>query len=128
MVRSLESTHAWFERVVWEVEQKAARSGKGATKDYAAAFADPELGARVALVKVQAGKVHPEVFCPSRISHLPRLSSCSRAKLSRSLAEQGRRGRDQAQSLSKLAGTCAYGSLAAGARRSSMILECGLRS
>lgn len=57
MVRSLESTHAWFERVVWEVEQKAVRSAKGGTKDYAAAFADPELGARVALVKVQAGKV-----------------------------------------------------------------------
>ena len=57
MIRKLESTYSWYERLIWEVEQRAQAPAKGGTKDYSLAYGDPELGARIALLKVQAGKV-----------------------------------------------------------------------
>ena len=59
MTRALESTYAWYERIVFEIEQAAGRLDrtKDGTKDYAAVYSQPEVGARLALLKVQAGKV-----------------------------------------------------------------------
>ncbi|PAV20188.1 acyl- dehydrogenase [Pyrrhoderma noxium] len=58
MTRALESTYAWYERIVFEIEQAAGRLDltKDGTKDYAAVYSQPEVGARLALLKVQAGK------------------------------------------------------------------------
>ena len=59
MTRALESTYAWYERIVFEIEQAVGRLDrtKDGTKDYAAVYTQPEVGARLALLKVQAGKV-----------------------------------------------------------------------
>ena len=57
MIRKLESTYFWYERLIWEVEQRAQAPTKGGIKDYSLAYGDPVLGARIALLKVQAGKV-----------------------------------------------------------------------
>ena len=59
MTRALESTYAWYERIVFEIEQAAGRLDrtKDGTKDYAAVYTQSEVGARLALLKVQAGKV-----------------------------------------------------------------------
>ena len=57
MIRNLGSTYSWYERLIWEVEQRAQAPAKGGIKDYSLAYGDPELGARIALLKVQAGKV-----------------------------------------------------------------------
>ena len=57
MTRTLESTRAWYESIVWRIEQAAARNSGAGGKNYAAAFADPGIASQVALLKVQAGRV-----------------------------------------------------------------------
>ncbi|EJD00146.1 acyl-CoA dehydrogenase [Fomitiporia mediterranea MF3/22] len=56
MVRTLESARAWYESIVWEIEQFATRAAGPNGKDYPAAFADSQIAYRIALLKVQAGR------------------------------------------------------------------------
>ncbi|KAL5536566.1 hypothetical protein ACEPAF_388 [Sanghuangporus sanghuang] len=56
MTRALESTRAWYESIVWEIEQAAVSSYGPNGKNYVTAFADPSIASRIALLKVQAGR------------------------------------------------------------------------
>ena len=77
MARSLESTYAWYESIVSDIEQAAVRLDRTSdgSKDYANVYSRPEIGARLAFLKVQAGKVSRiSIHFPHAVVSLPPLS------------------------------------------------------
>ena len=76
MIRAIESCHAWLEEIAWHIKVTP-----GALKQ-------PSVGARIAFVKVQAGRVR--LYFSQRQLHtntgVSRCWNCAYAKVNRYLA------------------------------------------